>query len=183
MTYTSATYSKRKNIRLQGYDYSSEGLYFVTICTQNMKCIFGEVTDGKIEYRDSDVGAGLCSALNSKIVHLSDIGVIVQNQWLSLPQRFPTIELFNFIVMPNHFHGIIHIRTEQNPAPTLSDIICAFKSITTKIRNKSFHTTGQKIWQRNYYEHIIRNDRSLIQIADYISSNPVNWQSDRYYKN
>lgn len=175
---TTDTLPSRRTIRLQGYDYSSSGMYFVTICTQDRICLFGEVI-GKT------VGAGLCPALNDYYIKLSQYGQIIEEQWVSLPNLFPNIILHEYVIMPNHFHAIIEIDTwaGQSPAPTLGNIIGSFKSISTKKCNKMDNISGQKIWQRNYYEHIIRNEKSYNNITDYIASNSINWQSDDYYIN
>ncbi len=182
------TLHKRHSIRLYEYDYSLSGMYFVTICTQNKVCLFGKVVE-------NTVGAGLCPALTENFVELSEHGKIIEEQWNALPHRFSNIVLHEYVIMPNHFHAIIEIeppvieaniddiRAGQSPAPTVGNIIGAFKSISTKECNKMDNVCGRKIWQRNYYEHIIRNQKSYTNITDYIASNPINWQSDDYYIN
>ncbi|MDU1904706.1 MAG: transposase [Dysgonomonas sp.] len=173
----------RRSIRLQGYDYSGEGLYFVTICAQDMKCLFGKVVNNNSIKTGENVGAGFYSAQDNHhpFIQLSEIGKIIHKEWLELKIRFVDIELYEFVIMPNHFHGIIEVRVEQSPTLTLGDIICAFKSLTTKKVNQINNTPGDKLWQRNYYEHIIRNSTSYMNIAKYIQSNPANWATDDYY--
>lgn len=171
----------RRSIRLQGYDYSGEGLYFVTICVQDMKCLFGKVVDGEML--------------------LNEAGKIINETWFDLPNHNPYIELDAWCIMPNHVHGIIIINntpvgvdsksTRNNieqaglePAPTkhpLSEIIRQFKTFSAKRINQVNNTVGKKLWQRNYYEHIIRNSTSYTNIAEYILSNPANWMTDKYY--
>ncbi len=108
---------KRKLIRLKDYDYSQNGAYFLTICTHNRECLFGEIV----------VGQGLCSC------RLSQIGNIVKEEVNALLIRYPNIIISNYVIMPNHMHMIIEIeRQEQSPCPTIGDIICTLKSITTK---------------------------------------------------
>lgn len=179
---------KRHSIRLKDYDYSSDGAYYVTLCAQERKCLFGEV-------------------INDGIV-LNDAGKMIEYNWNKLPQRFLNIELDEFITMPNHFHGIINVtvgaplvgaqndniivgaqnnnRAGTRPAPTLGDIVGAFKSITTNeyirnVKNNHWRQFDKQLWQRNYYEHIIRNDIELNEIRGYIKNNPYNWEEDKEY--
>lgn len=161
----------RNSIRHKKFDYSHWGPYFVTVCARSRECIFGEITDNRPV--------------------LSDLGHIVQNEWLALPQRFPQIQLDEYIVMPNHFHGIIqlaetntapHLIAEVNPPTKLGDIICAFKSLVFR-RHYNFIRQNNlleiaKCWQRNYWERIIRNNRELENIRNYIATNPEKWADD-----
>ena len=179
----------RRSIRLKGYDYSQAGLYFVTICTQNRLCLFG-----KIENRE---------------MILNDPGIMIERQWQELIYRFDNIKADEFIVMPNHFHGIVQFvgvplvgtqNTKQPPttgspsqtgqpqgiAPTVGDVVGAFKSLTTNeyirgVKNNDWSRFNKKLWQRNYYEHIIRDEKSCYQISEYIQTNPLKWQDDKYY--
>jgi REP element-mobilizing transposase RayT len=160
----------RRSIRLKGYDYASEGAYYVTIITQNRECLFGEIIDGEI--------------------HLTKYGEIVEKGWIEISIHFPNVETGTFIVMPNHVHGIILIRGKViSPnyqgndilcKPSLGQIIAYFKYQSTKEMNAMEHTgTITKFWQRNYYEHIIRNDKELRQKTDYILDNPSRWDRDQ----
>jgi len=178
----------RRSIRLKGYDYSQAGLYFITICTQNRLCLFGEIENGDMQ--------------------LNDAGIMIEHQWQELIYRFDNIKLHEFIVMPNHFHGIIECvgvplvgtqNVEQPPtmgqpqtgqpqgiAPTVGDAVGAFKSITTNeyirgVKNNGWSRFNKKLWQRNYYEHIIRDEKSCYQILEYVQTNPLKWQDDKYY--
>src|SRR3989338_4418844 len=154
----------RKRLRLPDYDYSSEGAYFVTICTQNRQCLFSNITDGEIR--------------------LNEAGKMNQTRWQQLPQRFDNILLDEFIIMPNHVHGIIKIaEAGTRPAPTLGAVIGVFKSITThdyilNVQHHNWPPFPGKLWQRNYYEHIIRNESELNRIRQYILDNPINWDQD-----
>jgi len=180
----SNTPHRRKSIRLPGYDYSQGGEYFVTIVAFNHQPIFGNVTNDDM--------------------NLSPVGMVVQNCWEIIPEHFPNTELGASIIMPNHFHAIIHIidddcrdtvngddgdrrgtiyrapTTEQFGKPVVGSIptiIRTFKAAVTRIVARELHTTP--VWQRNYYEHIITSEREYIQIEAYIENNPTNWLNDR----
>jgi REP element-mobilizing transposase RayT len=192
----------RRSIRLKGYDYSKEGLYFLTFCCQNREYF-------------STVGASLVGAQPSYLsiqTELNDAGKMIEAEWLSLQDRFPNIRLHEFVVMPNHFHGILEIvevtlvvaRKHQvvkkedsdienghprGDAPTknktIADIVDVFKSITTVkyihgVKTKGWKRFSEKLWQRDYYEHIIRNETALNNIANYIIDNPRKWNEDRF---
>ena len=164
----------RHSIRLKHYDYSSPGAYFVTICTQNRECLFGEIVARKMV--------------------LNDAGKIVADEWIKTGDIRDEIELDAWVVMPNHFHGIVMIRRGDRPvAPTptplpgprpksIGSLMSGFKSTVTKCINKIRQTPGISVWQRNYYEHIIRNETELDNIRQYIIDNPLNWQSDENYQ-
>lgn len=221
----------RKSIRLKGYDYSQDGLYFVTICCENRICRFGNIKDG--------------------VMHLNEYGEIAYTQWVKLAERFNNYELDVFQIMPNHMHGIIvlnnpttaiivdadndiknaaagaplagapnddenHARaalavalsgadsikgagadsikgTGASPARTggnsgnagnLGDIVGAYKSIVANECLKIYKSNNErmgKLWQRNYYEIIIRNEKSYARISEYIINNPAKWDADKFY--
>jgi len=166
---------KRRSIRLKGYDYSQEGYYFITICTQ-----------GKIKVLSNIVGAGPVSAQKTKLTYT---GKLIQKAYLNLENEFPNIKLHNYVIMPNHVHGIIEIQkwADTGPAPTIGDIICSFKTRTTcnilkEIKQGKIQHFDKRIWQRNYYEHIIRNEKELYAIIEYIENNPKNWDKDSLNK-
>jgi putative transposase len=153
----------RRSIRLKGFDYSRLAVYFVTICVQNRECLFGNISQNQML--------------------LNDAGKMVSDDWLSLPARFPSVILDEFIVMPNHFHGIIYISPNSLDRPTLGRIIGAFKSITnnnymTGVNIQNWQPFNKRLWQRNYYEHIVRDDSALEKIQGYIQNNPATWQID-----
>ncbi|MFC2188763.1 transposase [Fulvivirgaceae bacterium LMO-SS25] len=236
---------KRKSIRLKGYDYSQAGLYFITICCQDKLCRFGQVVNGEMV--------------------LNDFGLIAYNEWLKTPEIRPNVELGEFVIMPNHMHGIIHIlyrdpsrkgeshspdntqqktderdtssaksdvcdtssaKREQNPnrkgeshspyntqqktderdttsrksdafntsppesdvcdtslqspSQTIGAIVRGYKSAVTKqLKSLGFH---EKLWQRNYYERIIRDERAYHNISKYIINNPRKWSEDKFCK-
>ena len=163
----------RRSIRLKGYDYSQAGAYFVTVCTQNRECLFGEVIDGEMV--------------------LNDIGKIVAGEWMKTGAIRNNVALDKWVVMPNHFHGILVVddgRGTAHRAPTVEQfgqpvsgsiptIIRSFKSAVTKRINEIRKTPGEKLWQRNYYERIIRNENELNHIREYIANNPMKWKLDR----
>ncbi len=163
---------RRKLIRLKGYDYSNDGCYFITICTKDRECLFGEVR-------------------NKKMI-LNNAGFVARKCWLGIPNHFPNIILNEFITMPNHVHGILVIDNAvgvQNFEPlrrnrfqkiiprSIGSIIRGYKIGVTKWFRQN--TDCYDVWQRLYYDHIIRNERSLDCIREYIRNNPGNWKSDR----
>jgi len=163
----------RRSIRLKGYDYAGAGAYFVTICAHNRVCMFGEIMDGKMV--------------------LNDVGESVGDEWIKTGDIRDKAILDEWVVMANHFHGILVIdgrRGTAYRAPTLEQfgkpvsgsiptIVRAFKSAVTKRINQMQKTPGAKIWQRNYYEHVIRNEDELNRIREYIANNPAQWAFDR----
>ena len=158
----------RKNPRLTDYDYTNTGAYFVTICTHQHQLLFGSVRDDRAE--------------------LNQCGQIAEHAWRDIPMHFPSVHLDEFIVMLNHVHGILFIDGERarhasplQHGPTLGVIIGAYKSATTRQINQTRDTAGAMLWQRNYYEHVIRNDISLAEIRQYIANNPLQWAMDKYF--
>jgi putative transposase len=149
---------QRRSIRLKEYDYSRPGAYFVTICTHNREPILGNIVNGKME--------------------LNLYGKIVSTRWRSLRRRHKYMDLDAFVVMPNHFHGIIVIRsgTKRDAVP---DIVRGFKTFSARRINQERGTPGNPVWQRNYWEHVIRDQDSFRRIHDYISTNPLRWHLDR----
>jgi len=177
----------RRSIRLKDYDYSQVGAYFITICTRNKKLYFERY---------------------------SRLRNIVEKQWCNIPYRFKNVELDEFVVMPNHIHGIVVIsfdkyvgatlevaqkhragarpaptggiydhRAGARPAPTIGKIVGAYKSLCVHhwlayLKNNN-SVAAAKFWQRNYYEHIIRNRKELYRIRKYIADNPPRWMYDR----
>lgn len=173
----------RRSIRLPEYDYSQAGAYYVTIVTWHRECLFGEVVNGEMK--------------------LNQFGLVAKQQWEKLPKRFPNIELGAFVVMPNHEHGIIVITdgrgTAENRmgfdgessrrAPTreqfqkpvkgsIPTIIRSYKSAVAYRINLMRRTDGVPVWQRNYYEHVIRDNKDLQNTTNYIESNPMMWDED-----
>ncbi len=178
----------RRSIRLQGYDYTQAGAYFITICTWQRECLFGNIINNEMQ--------------------LSRYGEAVQFNWHYLPRRYPHVLLDAFVIMPNHVHGIIFLTDDHvtnisgvgtgleiishrainfsgKPAPTrqhgLPEVIRGFKTFSARRINQILCMAGVPVWQRNYYEHIIRNEESLQKIRQYIINNPSSWQQDKLY--
>ena len=156
---------RQKTNRLSRYDYSAPGYYFVTVCTKNRAMIFGDVTDGQMT--------------------LNEYGHKVQECWMKLPNHYPHIELDEYIVMPNHFHGIVRICDNDVGARHASPLrlplgimIGGFKSAVTKRINQLRRTAGQSVWQRNFHDRIIRNEEELYETRKYIRENPKKWELD-----
>ena len=184
-SHTQTPHNNRRSIRLRGYDYSKASAYFITICTQNRLCLFGDIVDNQMR--------------------LNDAGEIVANEWLKTAEIRNEIELDEWVVMPNHFHGIVVItnsgtmahRGDDRPgdaisgdrpvAPTgprsrsIGAVMAGFKSAVTKRLNELHTTPGAKLWQRNYWEHIVRNETELDQIREYTRNNPAQWALDTLY--
>lgn len=162
---------QRRSIRLPGYNYAQTGAYFVTICTHGYEYLFGDIVD-----------AGMV---------LHDAGRIVVDEWLRTAQIRAEIDLDEWVVMPNHFHGIVVIGCagDRPVAPTtgpkpksIGALIAGFKSAVTKRINHTRRTPGAQVWQRNYCERVIRNDSELHRIREYIRNNPARWESDQLYE-
>ena len=169
MTYGPAKHHRR-SIRLREYDYAQAGAYFVTLVAHARECLFGRVVEGQ--------------------THLSMPGEVVAAEWLRSARIRGEIELDAFVVMPNHVHGIVVIRDVgahgRAPLPTalrrsprsLGSFIAGFKSAATKRINAIRGTPGVPVWQRNYYEHVIRDDDDLGRVRRYIAENPLRWDED-----
>ena len=169
-----------KQMRLSQYDYSQPGYYFVTICAKNHKYCFGNVANG--------------CAYQQPEIELSEIGKIAKQCWLEIPKHFPDTNLDEHIIMPNHLHGIIEIMDaiaivgDRHACPLQSQsvkrqyqklpiIIGSFKSAVTKQINQNQNNVSFA-WQKSYYDHIIRNEKSLQKIREYIVNNPAKWKED-----
>lgn len=167
-----------RSIRLSGYNYSEEGWYFVTICVQDRECLFGKIHDNKMIF--------------------NRYGLIVEMEWIRTAQLRKNVYLDEYVIMPNHFHGIIVLHDNHDgrgtmhrastfeqfgkPVPgSIPTLIRSFKSAVTKNINKIRNTSGLSIWQRNYWEHVIRDENDLNRIRTYIHENPLKWTEDKYY--
>jgi REP element-mobilizing transposase RayT len=169
--------TRRHSIRLKGYDYAQEGAYFITIVTQTRACSFGEIMD--------------------RVPQLNDAGRMIRSVWVDMAAHYPGVEIDAFVVMPNHIHGIVFLvgagpracpndaGQPQGVAPTMPvpDIIHRFKTLTTKryadgVKQAAWTPFAGRLWQRNYYEHVIRDEESLNRIREYILHNPAQWDSD-----
>ncbi|MBA3027976.1 MAG: hypothetical protein FP816_04065 [Desulfobacteraceae bacterium] len=212
----------RRSIRLKGYDYSRAGLYFITVCSQDRLCLFGRIGKGEMK--------------------INDAGNIVLYWWGEMQNKYRNIELHERVIMPNHFHGIIEIKSgsefvganlrvrpnESRPNlesdkgqthrsaptakpdeqilnqsqngqthrfaptgssasnPSVDTMVQWFKTMTTNgyirgVKEHRWSRFNEKLWQRNYYEHIIRDEKSYLEISEYIQTNPAKWQDDKYF--
>lgn len=168
----SADRPTRRSVRLAGYNYSLQGAYFVTICVQDRLCLFGTIAGDQVE--------------------LNEAGRMVHDEWEALPERFPAVLLDAFVIMPNHLHGIIVIRNPREESgeaevaqrPALGAIIQAFKSLSTvqygrHVKSEGWPRYRKRLWQRSYYEHVIRSGKDLERIRRYIADNPAGWSTDQ----
>lgn len=184
---TDTTHSHRRPLRLKDYDYAQAGAYYVTVVTQARVCLFGDVIGGEMR--------------------LNEAGSLVLRVWDDLPDHYAHVSLDAFVVMPNHVHGVIVLsdvagcdgraeceeRVGLRPTPTsvhvsinarpskvhaLPEIMRAFKSFSARRINEHRNNAGGQVWQRNYYEHVIRNEQELNEIREYIVYNPQNWECD-----
>lgn len=151
----------RKPTRLRGFDYAQRRAYFVTVCTQERCEILAKISRG--------------GAL------LLPIGEIVEQEIYGLQLRYDVV-VEKYVIMPNHIHMILFLRGNQ-PAKTLSDVLCTLKSITTKRANQIDGYIGRQIWQRSFHDHIIRDEEDYSKIWQYIDENPVKWSIDCFYPN
>ena len=170
--FTRTAIGHRRSIRLPDFDYTEPGAYFVTLCTRDRRCVFGEVT------QDS--------------VRLTPVGEIVHEEWRRSSEVRAEVELDGFAVMPNHIHGIVIIngsRLRSGPrahgrAPlhrqgrSLGALVAGFKAAVTSRINRLADTPGAPLWQRGYYEHIVRSNEELARIRQYIAENPGRWAED-----
>ena len=160
----------RRSIRLQGYDYAKAGAYYVTICVHK-----GWSEKDGMTNAISDLWLG---EIIDGVMHLNSFGEAVQYYWDALPTHHP-VELDAFVIMPNHFHGVI-VLNEGTGTPALGHIIQAFKLFSAKKVNKLRGTRSFPVWQRSFYEHIIRDEADLNRIREYIAHNPARWAEDKY---
>ncbi len=185
---------QRRSVRLAEYDYGQVGAYYVTICTHNRSCLFGDVMNGTMV--------------------LNEIGQVVNEEWAYIELLRPRITLDEYVIMPNHLHAIVLITNKVPPhdaraahvpisgeqhqaqavgrmrhdcenvwltrpsSQTIGSIIRGFKAATTSRLRTATHMPDLKVWQRNYYEHVVRDDADLYRIRDYINDNPLRWTED-----
>lgn len=158
---------ERRSIRWADYDYRLSGLYFVTICAHERLCLFGDIV--------------------GNTVRLNAAGQAVAAEWVRSGEIRREIALDAFVVMPNHLHGIVAVDQSVHPAGSapgrrnrsLGSLINGFKAATTRRLNELRGTVGASVWQRNYYEHVVRNEGELNRIREYIALNPAKWAADR----
>ena len=186
MAYNPAIHHRR-SIRLKGFDYSQPAVYFVTLCCYRRECLFGTISQDKTV--------------------LNELGMIVRNEWLRSFEIRDELKSDAWVIMPNHFHGLLWldrpiVQTQspsnesepvddsvlgksqlRRPARSLGSLIAGFKAATTKRINQYRNAPGTPVWQRNYYESIVRDDRMLNHIRDYIENNPRSWSTDSLHPN
>ena len=155
---------ERKSLRYSGYDYSNPGLYFITICTQKHVCLFGEINQDK--------------------VILNSAGKMVEKWYYELENKFNGVKCLDMIVMPNHFHCIVK---KEDANSSLIEIFQWFKTMTTNeyircVKQLEWPRFDGKLWQRGYWDHIIRDQKTYENTSEYIFHNPLNWKSDELYK-
>ena len=168
----------RRSIRLEDFDYTSGALYFLTICADRRRCIFGRVHDGEVQ--------------------LNKLGRIVEDEWLVSLEMRRHLDLDAFVIMPNHMHAVVAFFDQGDAAAgggkgarsaplrgmqprSLPSFVAGFKASVTRSTRAMLPRWRTPIWQRNYYEHIIRNDRDLERIREYIAANPARWEEDSYH--
>lgn len=157
---------QRKHPRLNQYDYSSPGAYFITICTENRRCLLSHI-----------VGRGLGPAETVYTTY----GKIAKEQLFLLEERYSNLKIDRYVIMPNHIHAIFILdeAVEINPRPTITDIVCAYKSLTTRECKKV--QPIDKMFQTSFYEHVIRGQADYDEIVEYIANNPKRWELDKLY--
>lgn len=159
---------KRKRIRLKAYDYSQNGAYFVTICSKDRESLLSEI-----------VGDGLCAVPQTILTH---IGTEIEKSIKYINNNIGGVNIDKYVIMPNHVHMIIELNpTGGDGAPPLPDIIRRFKTYTTKAYAEIQGTGNITLWQRSFYEHVIRNEQDYLEIWEYIENNPLRWEADKYY--
>ena len=175
-------FGDRKHIRLANYDYSSTGKYFITVCTEGRRCILSSIKYQNIaEHTQLSFDSAMVRRIVPTVV-LSDYGRIVNEQILNIPKRFSNVSVDKYVIMPNHIHMILEINKTDGEirGPTLMNVICAFKSLTT-IDCKKYKPI-RKLFQTSFYEHIIRNKYDYQYISNYIKKNPENWRKDIFFE-
>jgi len=161
----------RRSIRLKGRDYSWPGTYFVTICTAGRKCLLGRIEDG--------------------VMRENVLGRLVRAHWLAIPKHFATVQLDAFVVMPSHVHGIINLHRRVSPreeqfklaefgkprSGSIGWIVRAFKATVTREARKALQKPELTIWQRNYFERVVRDENEYKIVHQYVRENPRNWKT------
>ncbi len=157
---------QRKHPRLKHYDYSTTGAYYITICTQNRRCLLSRI-----------IGGGFASAE----IQYTTYGKIAEEQLFLLEKRYPSLKIDQYVIMPNHIHAIFLLEETAgaSPRPTATDIVCAYKSLTT--RQCKLVRPIEKLFQTSFYEHVIRGREDYEEIAEYIVNNPKQWELDTLY--
>jgi putative transposase len=180
---TEATAPRRRSLRLKGWDYSQSAAYFITLCVHNQACLLGAISKGKMQ--------------------LSPAGSMITRIWLGMPEYNPGLVLDEYVVMPNHFHALLglidpNIGRGQCPAPTgtqdlqvysqrklsVPDVVRKFKTLSitefsSGVRDAGWPPHGRHLWQRGYFDRVVRNEQELESCREYIFNNPLSWHLDR----
>jgi len=156
-------FPRRKEMRWAEYDYTQNGLYFVTVCVQHRLCLFGDIVDSTVQ--------------------ISPAGEMINELWQRLAVRYSGIDALEMVVMPNHIHGIVRIDTPEQSQIGLAQVIRWFKTMTTNayihgVNEHGWQPFNKRLWQRNYYDHVIRNEAAAREIHRYIAENPARWGTD-----
>lgn len=155
---------ERKRLRLENYNYSENGMYFITVCTQNRKKVLSEILS---------VGDG------SPVPKLTATGMLAESYIGQISEKYPTVKIYKYIIMPDHIHFLISIEKNTggtgDPSPTTSTVFAWFKYQTTKAINMHGGCVGKKFWQRSFFDHVVRNEQDLQDIMYYIETNPQRW--------
>lgn len=159
-------YGTRKPNRAPGFDYRSPGPYFVTICVQGQRCLFGRVADDAV-----------C---------LNDAGTMIVEGWITLARQFPDVQFDAVVVMPNHMHALIMLPVRDDEIPELGTVVQAFKRLTTNlfvegVKHNGWPRFDGRLWQRSFHDHIVRNEADMDRLREYIAANPARWAEDRLY--
>ncbi len=164
---------ERRSRRLRGFNYAAPALYFVTLCTQGKRCLFGEIVDGK--------------------EHHSEAGAMVLSWWGKIPEAFPHVRVHEVVLMPNHLHGVVRFLEASAGGPPVAEraslgrIVAWFKTRTTNtyargVRGQGWPPFDRRLWQRNYHEHIVRNEDEYAHAVGYIRRNPARWSMDPLHR-
>lgn len=156
---------QRKSPRLEGFDYSQNGAYFITICVQNRLNLFGQIIEQEMI--------------------LNDASRMIQSYLQEIPTKFADVKPDLFVVMPNHIHIII-AKTSENPNSNISSIVQWLKRITTNqyikgVKQNNWRPFNKRLWQQSFYDHIIRNDEALKRLREYVLYNPQLWEKDEFF--
>lgn len=157
---------QRKRLRLSGYDYANSGVYFITVCVKNRLRLFGRV--------------------ESQVMKCSAAGQMVEYWWQEIAHKYAGIQIMDYVIMPNHVHGLLHLHDGTSTVPSIPDALRWFKSMTTNAYIQGVNRLGWfpfagSLWQRSYYDHIIRNETDYHRICEYILHNPSRWDEDSLY--
>ena len=149
---------QRRPLRLKNFDYSSNGFYFITLCCYQRCSLFGEIIEQQM--------------------HANFIGSLVTLQWQKTPEHFPALQLHPWVLMPNHFHAIVGLcHQQETQRPKLGAEVAAFKSLSQKVVRENFGQNAARLWQRGYYDHMIRTEATYQYIVHYVQTNPQHWHT------